>query len=245
MASAAPPTRTPAPRQDTFVERQLRSTRGRIVFRDVVTAALVLALVTLVYGVTMVVLDVNLDLPGWARQISLFGFLAAAGAFAYFAVVRPLIRPVNPFFAAKQVEQTIPDAKNSVINWLDLHDQPLPESTLAALGVRAAKSLKKADLNEAVPQRSVAWLGGAVAAVAVVALIVLVKLGGMQLGSLISRAFAPFTPTPIAAQTRLEVVEPAGGNLTISLNRLNQTASSVQFTVHAEGRIPESDQPDA
>ena len=40
----------------------------------------------------------------------------------------------------------MPDAKNSVINWLDLHDEPLPEATKAALGVRAARALKKADL---------------------------------------------------------------------------------------------------
>src|SRR5438128_6429573 len=121
----------------------------------------------------MVVLDVNLSLPNAARKLGLYAFLAGVGGFIYFFLVRPFIRPVNPFFAAQQVEQTVPDAKNSVINWLDLHDEPLPESTRAALGVRAAKALKKADLNEAVPQRPVAWLGGAVAVAAVVALIVL------------------------------------------------------------------------
>ena len=55
--------------------------------------------------------------------------LIVVTAFVFYFLVRPFLRPINPFFAAQRVEDTVPDAKNSVINWLDLHDEPLPEAT--------------------------------------------------------------------------------------------------------------------
>ena len=46
-------------------------------------------------------------------------------------MMRPFRLRVNPYYAAKHVEETLPDAKNSIVNWLDLHDASLPPATAA------------------------------------------------------------------------------------------------------------------
>src|SRR5207244_1411075 len=81
-------------------------------------------------------------------------------------------RRVNPYYAARQLEQSLPDAKNSIINWLDLRDEKLPPAIRSALGVRAAKDLKQVDPEKAVNSR-VPLLLGAVLAGLVLAMLVL------------------------------------------------------------------------
>src|SRR5882762_595731 len=46
------------------------------------------------------------------------------GSAVYLAlfVLRPLTWRINPYYAARQLEKELPGAKNSVVNWIDLHD---------------------------------------------------------------------------------------------------------------------------
>ena len=137
-------------RYETFVEAELSRARRRIHAQDVGVAALGFLAGTLAYALGMVVLDRWLDLSETVRQIGLFGYLTGAGAYAMFVLSRPFRREVNPYFAARQVELAVPGAKNSVISWLDLHAEPLPESIRAAVSQKAAADLKKADVDEVV-----------------------------------------------------------------------------------------------
>ena len=88
-----------------------------------------------------------------ARQFLFLGYLLMAAIYLAAFVVRPLTRRINPYFAARQVERTLPGSKNSVVNWVDLHGQPLPSAIRNALGVRAAKDLARADLDSAISGR--------------------------------------------------------------------------------------------
>ena len=98
------------------------------------TALLGFAAGTLAYGVVMALLDNALTLPSAALYAGFFLYLAAALAYLGLTIVRPLTARINPYFAAKQVEQTLPGAKNSVVNWLDLHaDATLPGAIHGAL----------------------------------------------------------------------------------------------------------------
>ena len=118
-------------RIDSFVEAELVRARRRIRAQDVGIAALGLVAGTLAYALIMVLLDRWLELSDTVRQLALFGYLAAAIAYAATILVRPFRREVNPYFAARRVEEAVPGAKNSVISWLDLHSEPLPESIAA------------------------------------------------------------------------------------------------------------------
>ena len=48
------------------------------------------------------------------------------GFIAYRYLFKPLRNAVNPLYTAKLVEETVPDAKNSLVNWVDLQDRADP-----------------------------------------------------------------------------------------------------------------------
>src|SRR5207248_10516122 len=70
-----------------------------------------------------------------------------------------MIRRLNPYYAARQVETVLPGAKNSVINWLDLRHEPMPSAFRGAVSHRAAKDIAQANLEEAISDRRTLSLG--------------------------------------------------------------------------------------
>jgi hypothetical protein len=234
MATVAGPSKQHA-KYDDFVEAQLEKARKRIRTLDVMTALLGFAAGTLAYAVIMALLDNALTLPPAALYIGFFLYLAGALAYLGLTIVRPLTARINPYFAARQVEQTLPGAKNSVVNWLDLHaDAKLPTAIHGAVSQKAARDLAKADLERAVSGRRAGWMGGIVAGLVVVLLVLLVSLGGRRLFSHLGRAFLPFSGQGVATQTEIVLLEPQDGNASI--------AAGQSFTVRAtvNGRVPET-----
>src|SRR4029077_11829212 len=102
---------------DALLHRELTKAPGGILTHDLLTGALALAVLTLGYAAVLVVLDKTFDLPAWSRQLGFAGFAIALLALWAVVRVRPLGRRINPRYAARQVEGTIEDAKNAVINW--------------------------------------------------------------------------------------------------------------------------------
>src|SRR5262249_9287827 len=158
---------------------------------------------TLAYGALMALLDSSLSLPPAGLYAGFFLYLTTAAVYLGVTVVRPLRHNINPYFAARQVEQTLPGAKNSVVNWLDLHDEELPPAVQNALSQKAAKDLAKADLEKAVSGRRAGWAGGSVGAVAFLLLVLTFTLGGGKLFKHLGRAFLPFNG--VAAPTKTEL----------------------------------------
>jgi len=157
MATVQPPPAASSaaapPKHELFVEEQLRHARRRIRNLDLLAASLGFLVGTLVYGLGMILLDRWLNLPSLIRQVALGVYVVGAAAYILFAMVRPLMRQINPYYAARKVEQFVPGAKNSVINWLDLRDRKLPPAIRGAVGQRAARDLGKADLDQALSGR--------------------------------------------------------------------------------------------
>src|SRR5689334_22988683 len=116
----------PAARYDAVVAAQLARAESRIRTLDLTAGLLGLAALALVYVVVMVLIDSKLVLAESSRRTALYGFLGGAAAYLWLAVVRPLTRRINPYYAARQVERLLPGAKNSIVNWVDLHGQNLP-----------------------------------------------------------------------------------------------------------------------
>src|SRR5262249_48359079 len=167
------------------------------------------------------------------RQVAFAGYLVVGGLFLAFTVVRPLLRRINPYYAAKQVEETLPEAKNSLVNWLDLQDETLPLAIRAAVGQRAAKDLAQADVDRAISGRRAGWLGGATTALLIAFLVLLIAFGPRQFFSILGRNFAPFLGGPIAHRTKIMVVQPAGGNAVVPIGK------AVTIAVQVEGRVPD------
>jgi collagen type III alpha len=208
-----------ASKPEEFVEKQIEQARHRIRTLDFFAAGLFLAVGTLVYLLAVLLVDRYVELPrgaGWAA-----GALYALGAagYLYWALFRPSRRHINPFYAARKVEQTIPDAKNSVINYVDLKDdESVPGSVKAAIGTKAARDLKQVDLHQAIQRKQVLWLA--------------VAAGLLGVGALVA-AFLP--PT----RTSMTLLSPAEGDVTV------KQGEDVRIEVELRGRIPEKNAPDA
>ena len=139
MATAQDQTRTSSPpRHEAFLEEQLGRARRRIRTFDLAAGVLGFLAGTLLFGLAMIGFDLAFDLSGTARLLALAGYGLAATAYVAFFIVWPLVRSVNPYYAALRVEGTVPGAKNSIINWLDLRSRKLAPAIRNAVSNRAA-----------------------------------------------------------------------------------------------------------
>jgi hypothetical protein len=224
---------------DTFVEGQLARAEKRIRMLDLATAGLGFLAGTFAYAAAVAILDRQADLSASARQWALVVYLLGSAAYVAFTVVRPLCRRINPYYAALQVEHTLPGAKNSVINWLDLHEQRLAPAIHGALGQRAAKDLARADLERAISGRRAGWMGGVAGVLAGVFVALFLLFGPAQFLSLLKRAFVPFEQTTIPSKTQIALVRPDGPDAQVFQGR------AVTIEVAVNGKVPDPKKPDA
>ncbi|GIW80877.1 MAG: hypothetical protein KatS3mg105_2684 [Gemmatales bacterium] len=223
---------------ELLAERQIAQARRRIRLLDLSAAFLGFFSLLFLYALVMVLLDGWLELSLVSRQIVFGLFALGAVAYLFRAVVWPLAQTINPYFAARQIEAALPEAKNSVVNWLDLKGQPLAPAFRRALSQRAAKDLARVDLEEAISGKRALW-ALAVAGLLFVVLFAQFVIGGRQFLSLVQRAFVPFSSTAVATRTQLILLEPKNGDVSIPVGR------AVSFRVKVEGHIPDPDDDDA
>jgi hypothetical protein len=230
---------TSSSKYDAFVASQLAKAEGRIRLLDLAAGLLGFAALGLAYVVGMVLCDSKFELTQQTRQFSLYAFLTGSAIYLFFLVVRPLRLRVNPYYAARQVEQQLPEAKNSIVNWVDLHSQPLPPAIHGALGQRAAKDLSRVDLDRVISGRRAAWMGGLAGAGLAAFIVSFLLLGPSPFYSLLHRAFNPFGQVGVSTRTQLTILKPDGGNATVTVGR------GVNFVVKVTGKVPDAKAPDA
>jgi hypothetical protein len=238
MSTSTPARPAPASRHEAFVRAQLQQARQRIRLLDTTASLLGLAILTLVYGLAMILTDRAWELPALARQTAFGAYLVLAAAYVGYTLVRPWCRRLNPYYAAQHVEQTLPEAKNSIVSWLDLHEQPLPASIRAAVSTKAARDLAEADLESAFSARRNLWLTAGLFAL-LFGLFAQLVIGGPQFFSLLRRAFSPFTEGRISTRTQLTLLQPEHGDVTVPVGR------AVSFVAQVGGKVPSPNRPDA
>jgi collagen type III alpha len=223
---------------ENFVDGRLARVARRIRLLDLAGAALGYLAITFAYGLAMALLDRWLELSALARQLGFTAYLIACAAYLTYAFVVPLRRVINPYFAARQIETQIPDAKNSVVNWVDLRRQPLPPAFRHAIGHRAAKDLSGVDIDQVIQSPAVYWLGWATLALLGLVLLFYI-LSPRQLQSLLKRAFAPFTEASIATRTQITIQKPEERDVTIPIGH------AISFSVWVDGRVPDQNSSEA
>jgi hypothetical protein len=209
--------RASTPKHESFVEQQIARVRGKVRAQDAGKASLLFLILALAYGLGMALADRAWELSSGLR-LAAFGAFAIVGGVLLGWTLLCLIRRVNPYYAARQLENTLPDAKNSLVNWLDLRDENLPPVIHSALGLRAARDLKKADPEQAVTAGPT-WILGGILAGLILALLILFIMGPQQFSSLMNRVFIPFRQAGIDTRTTIAMVEPEGGHAVVSPNR--------------------------
>ena len=228
-----------AAKNDSAVDEQIAQATNRIRVHDLAFGGLVLLALALVYTTAMIVLDRYLNLPEWLRQAALLAFVATLAGTAYLTLFSPLRRRINPLYAARQVERTIDDAKNSVTGYVDARQKGDLNSTVkAALASRAAQSVAEADVNKAVDHRSLIYLGGVAVALLLTLIVLFFVFRPAQFGSLVGRTFVPFSSGEIVTRTQLTIVKPEPTDPTIT------TGQSVTVAVHIDGKVPNPDGPE-
>ncbi|MFL5329283.1 MAG: DUF4175 family protein [Gemmataceae bacterium] len=227
------------PKYEAFLDSRLDSAAVQVRWADIGVGAIGLFAFTLAYGLVMVLADRWLHLPAIARQLGLVAFIAGAVWYIRRVLLTPIRSQVNPYYAARKVEHVMPEAKNSLVNWLDLRDRPLAEPIRDALGRKAAGDLSHANLNEAIKDRRLSRSGAVAGMLTVTLIVVLAILRPTQFFSLVERTFLPFTSTAIAAQTQITLVEPKGGDVAVPVHH------SVTMRVEVDGRLPKADSADA
>ena len=220
------------------LSHELAQATSRIRFADLLAGGLTLVVLLLGYTLAVVLADKLLELPAWVRVAGLLGFLTAFGVAAWRTVVRPLRSRVNPRFAARQVEQTIADGKNAVINWVDLKDRDLPESVRAAVGARAAEGVAEAEVARVGESRRVLALLSAAGLLVAGLAVFFLLVKSAPFFSLLSRAYNPFGATGIATRTTIAVEEPAGGDATVT------SGDPLTVRVTLGGTVPDAKSPD-
>jgi collagen type III alpha len=230
---------TAASKYDVIVASQLKQAETRIRVLDLIAGLFGFASLSLAYIVGMVLCDSQFLFSQQTRQLALYLFLAGAIIYLFFAVLRPLRLPVNRYYAARQIEQQLPQAKNSIVNWVDLHEQPLPPAIRTALGQRAARDLSRIDMERAIRSRRTSWMGGLAGLFAMAFIGLYFLLGPAPFVSLLKRTFNPFEAVGVSTRTRLTLLKPEGGDATITVGR------GVNFVVDVGGKVPDPKAADA
>ncbi len=220
------------------VQEHLQSTAGKIRLHDLTVGGLLMVVTLLAYVAVLITLDKWLTLDATLRQLGWLALAASLAVIAYRYLLQPLRLVVNPLYAAKRVEETVDDAKNSVVNWVDLHDATMPESVRNAVAARAAKHLANADPNRATESRLLIYSGSAVAALVVILAVLFLTFKPTVFASLVGRALNPFSSSPIAARTSLTLLQPTGGDTTIT------AGTPLTIAVSVDGREPDAAAPD-
>ena len=152
-----------------FIEDQVARARSRIKSNDMFRASLWIVTVSIGVLFLEVILDHTLELPAMARRLVLYGGLGAGSIYAFLRIARPMLMRVNTLYAAKSIESTDSVFKNSLINYLQIRDDPnhVAPSVLAQIEARAVADLSKVNVDNVVDQSPLTRLSYALAAIVV------------------------------------------------------------------------------
>ena len=235
-------TRKSSSKSATYLQRKFADLCARIRHVDRVAHLLVLSLIIFVYaflvgGFDWFVGSSTAQAVEATRWIGYAAFLLVL-AFALVQTARAFFRSVNPYYVAHQLEQTLPDAKNSLINWLDLHDEDIPSAFQKTLSTRAEEQMQEADADQTVRQRK-NWLLLGILGMPTIGLLVLLAFGPPALLSSLLRGFYPFYTPALVTRTQITLVQPDAGGAEVL------PTQSIAFVAKIDGSFPTGIRADA
>ncbi len=223
--------------QRTFAHLCARMRRADLVSHLLALSLLVSCYAFLVGGFDALVGNATAIWVDAIRWIAcgVFGLLFLLG---FARTVRCLFRKVNPYYVAAQIELNQPDAKNSLINWLDLQNEDIPPAFHKTVSARAQHTMQAADAEQTLRTRKNRFLVGALG-VPALGLLVLLALGPTALMSSLLHAFYPlYTPARVTS-TEITLLHPETGDAEVS------PILPFVFSARITGRVPTGSRPDA
>lgn len=235
-------TRKSSTKSSVFLQRKFADLCARIRRVDLVAQLLGLLLVVFFYAFIVGGFDwlVGNSTALWVEATRWIGFgvFVALAGFCMVLTIRCLFRSVNPYYVAHQLERSLPDAKNSLINWLDLQDQDIPVAFHKTLGSRAEEQMNEADAEQTVRKRK-NWVLLGMLSLPTLGLLLLFFLGPAALLTSLLRGFYPFYTPAMVTRTQITLLQPDAGDAEVS------PTQPIAFAARIEGRFPTGIRPDA
>jgi hypothetical protein len=211
---------------ERYIDDHLRRTRRSLKLVDFTAGAITLLAALLLFLLAGAVLDqwvVPGGLNAAGRGVLFAGLVGLAGWIGWRHFV-PLLKEINPVYAAHTIEQTSPTLKNSLLNLILFRNRrrQMSAKVYHALEQQAAQRLSTATLDGAVDHSALLRLGYVL--MLVVALCaVYAALSPKNLATSAGRVLAPWSD--IAAPTRVQILDVKPGDASIAkFERLNVSA---------------------
>ncbi|HAN97513.1 MAG TPA: hypothetical protein DCQ98_08835, partial [Planctomycetaceae bacterium] len=216
-------------RAEGFIDRQLSRAAAQVRLFDLVGGLLVWSTSVLAILLALAVVDAwILPLGPTARWLALIGLVGGSFAYLVLRVGPPLVRRINPMFAAKMVEESRPELKNGLMNLLTLRQSPdlVRKRVLGELATRTAGELSSIPVDSAIDRGHVIRIGSLF--VALLAFAGLYKiLSPKDPFTTIGRIVAP--AADVAPPSRVRIVQVLPGDASV---RFGQT---LEIEVEVEG----------
>lgn len=203
---------------DEFIDYQLRKTRSEIKWTEILTTLAGIFALTLSYLFVFTLLDHWVVEGGFSRSVRSICLLSLATisvVWIVWKIVLPMWKEVHGLYAARMIEDHVPDLKSNLLNLIDLQrsGRASNSSIRSALEKRSALELSHVDMDHVIDRRQLLRI-----AYLLLAVVVLFCLYALLSPKPIS-FLRPLTLAniPVATQTRIVEVKP--GDVTVLARR--------------------------
>jgi hypothetical protein len=196
-----------------FIDRQIARTRRALKLVDLSSGLLTMVVGLLAFVLVAAVLD-HWVVPGGlgvAGRSGLFALLVGATLWLGWRMFSPLVRSINPVYAAHTIESFSPSLKNSLLNLLLFRSRrgQMSPRVFAALEHQAAQRLSVAPIDASIDRTALLRLGYALLAV-VAATALYAMLSPKNLVVSAGRVLAPWAD--LAPPSRVKILDVAPGD---------------------------------
>lgn len=220
MSTIAPPPKPTNPvlvDSEGYIDQQIRRTRRSLKLLDLAAGVLTLLIGLLAFVLVGALLD-HWIVPGGLSlggRAGLFGVMLAGVAWYGWRQFVPMLKPINPIYAAQTIERNSPTLKNSLLNLLLFrsHRNYLSARVYHALEQQTAVKLSTSGLDGAVDRSALLRLGYALLGVIAVCAIYAV-LSPKSLALSTGRVLAPWSD--LAAPSRVQILDVKPGKASVA-----------------------------
>ena len=140
---------------DEFVDYQLKKTRSEIKWTEILTTLAGIFALTLSYLFVFTILDHWVIEGGFSRgvrSICLLSLTTICVAWTVWKIVLPMWKEVHSLYAARMIEEHVPNLKSSLLNLIDLQrsGRETNPSIKSALEKRSAVELSHVDMDHVI-----------------------------------------------------------------------------------------------
>jgi hypothetical protein len=216
---------------ETVVDTQLQRTKARVKSVELAQRLLLFVIGFLLAVLVLVLVDhwlIEGGMPKWLRLLSWIGLLGGSLVYVWKQLLPLIIYRINPFYAARTIEETQPSLKNSLINYLSFREQQsdLPPVIYEAIANQAATGVKNVSVDLVVDRGQIIRYGYLLIGVCF-CLAMYFVLSPKSTWQSAKRVMIPWSDT--TAPSRVSIVEVTPASTTVFRGKV------LQFTAKVEG----------